>query len=212
MTAIFTRFEGRTEKPFVTSIGKPSLEQARRVPARVPPPSSLRPLRYASSRTPFNLRARGRNMDSTALFGVSLVLLFATAPPVTAWSSEFESNSGFRGLTQTLSDTSPEDGSGSDAQSPQSSELEFDAELDFVDAASVDSAGPCSTEKGVVYPQGDVLLTTKTRTHGACCELCRSDGDCFSWYRNARTGRCILNKNVPSAVRKGRNFAGGSNF
>ena len=68
--------------------------------------------------------------------------------------------------------------------------------------------GECFAQQGVTYPGGPVLESPQTGSVNACCELCRRDNECFSWYRNGRTGRCFLNGGVPPLVRRGNNFFG----
>ena len=150
-------------------------------------------------------------MDSVALFCVFLTLLFNAVPTVIASSAQFEPGSRSRSLSQTPSDIPPEGGSVSDAQPPPSSEPAPEPFAE-VDAQSIGLLGECSIETGIAYPRGNILLRTMTQTHDACCELCRNNNDCFSWYRHEKTDRCTLNSNTPSVVRRGRNFAGGVIF
>ena len=79
-----------------------------------------------------------------------------------------------------------------------------------LDALGLSESGDCHIENGVTYRDGITLRRTKTGSHRACCELCRIDGECFAWFRNGNTGRCILKQNIPSPTFEGAPYAGAS--
>lgn len=56
----------------------------------------------------------------------------------------------------------------------------------------------CRRNKGLTYPGGIVLVQGSAPTSWYCCEVCRSSGDCNSWYFNKRTNGCVLNQNIPA--------------
>lgn len=58
----------------------------------------------------------------------------------------------------------------------------------------------CRINRGVSYPNGEVLKRRSYPTARHCCEACRASGDCNSWYYNNRNRRCTLNHDIPAAV------------
>ena len=79
---------------------------------------------------------------------------------------------------------------------------------DEVTASEIVPLEDCYVEAGVAYRGGTIFRRTTTESHIACCELYRDASECFSWYRNANNRRCILNRDVPRASRRGEHFAG----
>lgn len=66
----------------------------------------------------------------------------------------------------------------------------------------------CFLERGLSYPNGEVIQRVTTRTGRACCNRCRNNVDCFSWFRDSRNGACVLNRNVPPRQNAGSAFTG----
>jgi len=69
----------------------------------------------------------------------------------------------------------------------------------FLRAPQANRPPKCRINKGVTYPDGIVLVQGRAPTSWYCCEVCRTSGDCNSWYFNKRTNGCVLNRNVPTA-------------
>ena len=96
-----------------------------------------------------------------------------------------------------------------DAESGAALDERYDSGvIEGTDAQNAVPLGACFMEEGVAYPRGDVLLMRRTGSMTACCEMCRSNRECFSWHRSRRSGRCVLNRNVPNRVERGRRFSG----
>jgi len=70
------------------------------------------------------------------------------------------------------------------------------------------TAPQCFTERGLSYPNGQVLRRVRTGNGRACCNRCRNDVNCFSWFRDSRDGICVLNRNVPTRQNTGNSFTG----
>lgn len=68
----------------------------------------------------------------------------------------------------------------------------------------------CSPNRGIRYPNGDVLARGSARTSLLCCETCRYSRDCSSWYYNNRNNRCILNRDTPASRSAPSRFEGGA--
>lgn len=77
-----------------------------------------------------------------------------------------------------------------------------------VRAAEMTTLTRCFMERGLRYPRGVVLRRTRTRNGRACCNLCRQNVDCFSWFRNGSSGVCVLNRNVPPSREASNAFTG----
>ena len=72
--------------------------------------------------------------------------------------------------------------------------------LNAVDALKVVQTKACPVKHGIKYPKGVVLRKRRTRNATRCCELCRENIDCFSWFYRNTTRSCVLNGNVPVSV------------
>ena len=72
--------------------------------------------------------------------------------------------------------------------------------LDGVDALKTVLVKACPIESSIRYPKGIVLRKRRTRSARRCCELCRENIECFSWFYKNETRRCVLNGNVPPSV------------
>ena len=69
-----------------------------------------------------------------------------------------------------------------------------------VDANDVVELDECSVKEGVSYPEGIVLQKKRAKNVKKCCERCRKNFECFSWYFNRNSKKCILNYNAPAQV------------
>jgi len=71
--------------------------------------------------------------------------------------------------------------------------------FDAVAANAVTTVSPCESAGEMWYPRGTVLMRQRSNSARACCEMCRENLRCFSWYRDQDNGRCTMNEDVPNS-------------